>query len=1484
MKSIILFVATLLIVTGIAASATAQPAGARVVTSPSARAAALFNAGPLGRMVQLDASGPHSILGPTSRIASAPRLIANAATPPSACNPQAFVTGSTCNVNPGTSATLSQTIYCVPFGPQGGKVNVYVNLLSSLYGSNPADVSFSFSPEPEIEGSAGTITVTASPGAVLGESFSFEVRGTTLDNTCTPAGTDFGLGVITVDIGSNPYDKNNGCQAGQFPYQDNGGCGDPIFPGTGNVTSSALDYDGPGLLKIARFYNSSAYGWSGVGTATYPFPFPYLGVAGNGNPNTVVYPDGHGETFTSPNGGTTWATDGDTSDTLTYMSTPASNGAQWILSTADGATTQYDTNGFPLVYTARGGASLTYTHQTINGSSGPTGLIQTLTDDYGRQLVHSLNLSNYTTTVTTPDGNQYVYPVNQNVLRLSQVQYPDGSAVNFNYSTNVYISSIFPMTQLIDEKGTTYSTWTYDNYGRATSTQLAGGVASYGVAYNGVNNGVNQATITDPLGTVRTFSYQNDGFSKQMLIGTSQPCDTCGPSIASKTLGTNGQITSTQDFRGVGTTYNYNSNNLPTSITRAAGTSSAETTGVVWGAFRAPMTINQTGQTVTIGYDALGNPLTYTITDTTSGASRTWTYTWSSFGQLLTSSDPNKNVTKYSYNNLGDLTSVTDPLGHSTALQHNQDGWITQRTDPNGSVTTYGYDPRGRLTSMVVGTEHYGYGYDPTGRLTSLSLPSGYGATFGYDSAHRLTSITDVSGNRVQYTLDNAGNQVEEQRYNASNTLVYVHSKTFDSLGRLAHDIGASQQTTVYGYDGNNNLASVTDPLGNMTQYAYDSLNRQTQITTPDNNEVAIAYNGLNQVTGVTDPRRLNTSYTRDALNDLLQTTSPDAGTSTATFDAVGNTLSHTDAKGQKLLYQYDAINRMTQVKRSDTGQILASYTYDQNDSAHGSGIGHLTSMTDLSGSTNWSYDANGHVLSKTVVISGQSLTTSYSYNSTTGNVQSMTLPSGKVVGYTWTNGQVSALTLNSSALVSNIVYEPFAGPVSWTLGNGESTGRSYDQDGRITADPVESITYDAASRVTGWTQGFRSALNGTQGYGYDSLNRLTSYTGTGGPISYTYDAGSNRLTQDVNATTTTYTIDPASNRVTKQSVPGLLGPKVTSFGYDANGSTTSFGAANLTYNVQGQLGNFSAGLATGIYTYNGMGQRVEKQAGLNTIFAYDQSAHLIGEYGTTGSVNDEIVYLGDMPIAVTRPSGTYYVHADYRNAPRQIDNSSKAAVWEWDPTPFGDNQPNQQPNLLTPAFGFSLRLPGQYYDGESTLSKNLYRDYYSSIGRYAESDPIGVLGGLNTYAYTKGNPVNRVDPKGLDPLEDLYNSFEYPLSAGLPNLDAQMAQEAQEDAQEAVDTYVDLATLLATTAGPAALAEGAAALSPLACRAVASGAMKGMVALLRAGEGSPYAPEAIQAETQELRQIEFLQNELPGGDYNPVQTPPTAPPPAGGS
>ncbi|MGH7867903.1 MAG: RHS repeat domain-containing protein [Candidatus Dormibacteraceae bacterium] len=180
-----------------------------------------------------------------------------------------------------------------------------------------------------------------------------------------------------------------------------------------------------------------------------------------------------------------------------------------------------------------------------------------------------------------------------------------------------------------------------------------------------------------------------------------------------------------------------------------------------------------------------------------------------------------------------------------------------------------------------------------------------------------------------------------------------------------------------------------------------------------------------------------------------------------------------------------------------------------------------------------------------------------------------------------------------------------------------------------------------------------------------------------------------------------------------------------------------------------------SVGSSSTGYLYNALGQLIEKSTGSGAnIYAYDEAGHLLGEYNGSGNLIEETVWLGDIPVATLQPNGSSvainYVHTDQLNTPRKVTRSSDNALeWRIDQDSFGTASSNQNPGGLG-TFVYNLRFPGQLYMVETGLNYNYARDYDPQVGRYIESDPIGLKGGISTYAYVHDNPVSFVDATGL--------------------------------------------------------------------------------------------------------------------------------------
>src|SRR5262249_40407057 len=111
-----------------------------------------------------------------------------------------------------------------------------------------------------------------------------------------------------------------------------------------------------------------------------------------------------------------------------------------------------------------------------------------------------------------------------------------------------------------------------------------------------------------------------------------------------------------------------------------------------------------------------------------------------------------------------------------------------------------------------------------------------------------------------------------------------------------------------------------------------------------------------------------------------------------------------------------------------------------------------------------------------------------------------------------------------------------------------------------------------------------------------------------------------------------------------------------------------------------------------------------------------------------------------------------YNVYADQLGTPRVITRQADSAiVWRWDMAEtFGATAPDQNPSGLG-VFTYNQRFPGQVFDAETGNFQNWNREYSARLGRYLEIDPLGLVAGLNPIVYALGNPLNYVDPLGLD-------------------------------------------------------------------------------------------------------------------------------------
>jgi RHS repeat-associated protein len=1154
------------------------------------------------------------------------------------------------------------------------------------------------------------------------------------------------------------------------------GVGNPINLATGNKYEEATDFATRGQypLVLTRSYNSDLNYVVGQGPSYSATNLPFQsrfglawrsqydrylmavgGLSTSSNQVNAIRGDGNPVHFALSSGvwyvaywnpATGWSASTDPRHNVDLRLT--TDGTYWYIQDQDDTIDKYDMTGKLVLVTYRGGYTQTFTY---DGSGNNTGI----TDSFGRTLTFTYLANGLVDTMTDPSAGvtHYTYVSRTGVTPssigagsfwvLSTVQYPDGKTLTYLYEDNTNWINRFALTGITDENGNRFATWTYDaTTGRATSSQHAGGADLTTITYDDVGN---TRTVTNALGkqTVYHLAVYQGEFqiqSIEQLVSTHSPAATVTYAYDS-----NGYAAQRTSGEGRVNKYVNNAIGQETSRTEGYGSGVARTITTTWNTtWREPDGIVQPNITTDFTYDTSGRLSQLKQTDTapttvpyaTNGQTRIWAYTYYGNGLLKTVDGPladSGDTTTYAYDSSGFVTSVTDVLGHTTTISSNNGfGEPLSSTDANGILTNYSYDLRGRVTGITVnpgaGQAVYGFTYDNAGNLTVVTRPDNSTLTYGYDNAHRVTSVTNNLGESVTYTLDALSGRTATVTRSVSSTSTKQESATFDDLGRVLTNIGAASQTTSHGYDKDNNEVSTTDPRSKVYGHAFDALNRLYQETDPDLFHTTTAFDAQDNPVSVTDARSLTTTYIRDGFGDVIRQVSPDTGTTDFWYDANGAVIKQIDARLVETDFTNDNAGRVQTMTFPAASSENTTYTYDSTAGGN-KGVGKLTSVADQSGSTSFVYDTLGRVSTDTRVIAGNSYATGYTYDAA-GNILTETYPSGRIVTYTRDAlGRISGITTkqnsgaSAAAVVSSSTYKPF-GPLSGlTFGNGVVVALTYDQDYQLTAigaangaTTIQNLTngFDPSGNITSITDNLTSARSQT--VTYDNLNRILTASGIYGAQTYAYDGVGNRSSLAVGSTTSSYTYASSANQIT--AITNTATPPST---------------------------------GTGSYLYNAFRQRVQKVAGgAMTQFVYDEAGHLLVEANGSGTVQKEYIWLDDMPVAMVDSTGTspvlYYIHTDQLGTPQKLTDGSMNVVWDGVFDPFG-NSVTETSLALT-----NLRFPGQFFDSETTLNQNWNRDYYPDTGRYIQSDPIGLVGGENTYAYVDGNPVWGSDPSGYCP------------------------------------------------------------------------------------------------------------------------------------
>lgn len=902
----------------------------------------------------------------------------------------------------------------------------------------------------------------------------------------------------------------------------------------------------------------------------------------------------------------------------------------WRLRPSGSDVEEYDASGSLLRITSGGRVvRLSYSDAATPTTIAPyPGLLTQVTDTQGRSLRFFHDVQGHLSKMVDPDGREHLYAFNGPSIprtdptrNVTSVTRPDGARRTYVYDEVAYTSGAprnGALTGILDAVGGRFQTFRYRANGDAAGTTFAGGADQYQVTTTPAGT-----AVTNPLGHVSTYEFQSAAGVRKN-VAEIRPCVGAGCTGQSRrqlTYDTAGDVASITDFDGARTLYQHDPiRHLEIQRTEAAGSPVQRTISTQWHpTLDLPVKLAEPLRITTLAYNGDGvicgrGPDGMTLipgllcsrtiqptSDANGGAGfaaiaagtpRVWTYTYDANGRRLSEDGPRtdvSDVTTYTYDAQGNLASVSNALGQVSRLtSYTAAGRLQSSSDPNGLVTVFGYDAMDRVIRTDVGGEVTTFGYDTNGELARLTRPNGATESYTRDDAHRVIAKTDALGNQLRFALDAMGNRTQEQVFDSKGALLHVRAASFDPLSRRSADVGAHGQTFSYAYGLNDEVFRTTDPLGRTTQRSYDQLKRLTRVSFPMGSTVQLTYDALSNVTAVVDPRGIQTSFVYDGLGNRVSSFSRDEGVRIFTYDEAGNLKSKVDAKGLLTRYEHDALNRLTAIHYADGTQ--ETRTYDQGPF----GIGHLTQMTDATGTTSYAYDLHGRLIRETAAratsVASVSLTTRYAYDAR-GRVATMTYPSGRTVTYAYdAEGRMTKIDGTRSGvtrtLVQAVTRRPFGEVEAFTSSTGSRMERTFDLDGRITGFTVAGtrwgISYDVASRITAL-----SAPGVSRTFAYDDLDRLVQVSG-GVNESFVYDLNGNRTSLATGPRTESLTYSANSNHLTRRDTANFV--------WDANGNLVSDGMRQFTYDQRGRLVEMKVEQATARYFINGQGRRVAKE------------------------------------------------------------------------------------------------------------------------------------------------------------------------------------------------------------------------------------------------------------------------------------------------
>ena len=974
-------------------------------------------------------------------------------------------------------------------------------------------------------------------------------------------------------------------------------------------------------------------------------------------------------------------------------------------------------------------------------------------------IVYHYNNDGFLTQATTSAGRSVTLEYQNK--QLTKIYHADGITEEFTYNELDQIIDHYLDFKLI-------STTTYDDKGRATEQEDSrDDNLKLQLNYEETDDFIT-TTITDRVGNV---SFKKFDKNYQLL----------------------NEINALNEQRDIV----YNEDGKPTKITNGRGYSS-EMEYNQYGDITQLLSANgaidkkeyDTNRNILKHTNALGKESNFTyfensnnVKTATNALGFETAFTYNTNNQQASITTAEGRTTYYNYID-GLLTSITNPEGHTRNIYYDLDGYVTSETDFLGNLTSYERDGYGRVTRKK----------DPLGLVETWTYDA-RGNVLTYHDAKRNSSIQtpDNASRETRYQYNGQGDLIRktqvyntqefiwEYKYDGESRLIEsIDPKgnstkfTVDPLGRAIETIDALGNIVKAKFDENGNLIETTDALNNVTKASFDEMDQVVVTTDALNNNQSFTYNLLGQIKTTANALSQLWENTYDEISRLVGITHPGSEEvpliAEQALDNDNNIISVTTPNNNTRALN---LNENAQVSTETTADTVTQhYSYNQNGLVE-------RSINGRGQQSNFVYDDASLLKSVTDNISTVSYIYDETYNPvivTEGDVSITRKYDGfdRVTEYKKDDASErrARFDFDNSGNLTTLSY-----PHTTNSKSGFPINYTYDALNRVSTVSSFFNGVNAAEYEYDQNHNLKKVIRGNGTIlvnEYDELNRLKSSidTAADGTIileqNYTYNA-IGQLTQETIIPETAPPLELLSEQVMTYTADNRLSTKNSEgFDFDDDGNTLNISDMTLNFNARNQLESAGTSTEQSSYQYNAEGQRVSQNytlEGAEKSRDYWVLPHHLGLPQTIREVTEsgvakDFIYSEHGLIAQynwDEYNGHYYFHYDYRGSVLAVSNKDGEVVARYGYTPFGQQYAAESYEETNKAFTTPFGYNGR--DGVITDPNGLIymraRYYSPELRRFVSKDPlrgdISDLGSLNRYAYVGGDPVNLIDPSGME-------------------------------------------------------------------------------------------------------------------------------------